>query len=313
MRPFLSGPAWAGARHNLWLSVLILLPGCGSDVPDAWGNFEATEIVISAEVGGQLLRFDALEGRRVTAGDVVAFVDTTRIALQIAEIRAQRESGRAQTDQAGAQVGALQAQLSSSEREYARILRLFDAEAATQQQLELAATQVAVLREQIRAARDLTVSSREQTGALDARMAQLEDMIQRSRVRAPRAGTVLASYVRAGELVQPGQPLFRMADLDTIVLRAYVSGADLARVTIGQRVQVRFDAGPGEIGTRPGIVTWISSSAEFTPTPIQTRDERADLVYAVKVRVPNEDGTLKIGMPGELLLVPASADDAGAR
>ena len=133
----------------------------------------------------------------------------------------------------------------------------------------------------------------------EARVAQLRDRIDRSRVVNPRAGTVLATYAREGEVVQAGRPLYRIAGLDTLVLRAYVTASQLAAVRIGQAVEVRVDGGDALVAL-PGTVSWISASAEFTPTPIQTREERGDLVYAVKIRVPNPDGALKIGMPGDV-------------
>ena len=138
--------------------------------------------------------------------------------------------------------------------------------------------------------------------ASDARVAQIAERIAKSRITAPFAGTVLATYARAGEFVQPGQPLFRLASLDTLTLRAYVTEPQLAQIKLGQRVQVTVDRGAGERLAMPGTVSWIASKAEFTPTPVQTRDERTDLVYAVKILVPNRGGTLKIGMPADVSL-----------
>jgi HlyD family secretion protein len=290
------------ARRGAVLLCVVFAAACGSDEPDAYGNFEATEVVVSAEVGGQLIRFDVAEGTPIRADVEVGLIDTIQAALQLAELRAQRSAGQAQTGQTQAQAGALEAELRSAEREHARTQRLFVAEAATAQQLDQARSRVEVLREQIRAAREQTTGSREQTGVTDARIAQLQDRLNRSRVRSPVQGTVLTTYVTAGELIRPGQPLFRIADLDTLILRAYVTGAQLSQLRLGQQVQVRFDAATGERNTLPGRLTWIASAAEFTPTPIQTRDGRGDLVYAVKVRVPNTGGVLKIGMPGDLRL-----------
>ena len=284
------------------LLLALVSSGCGSDEPDAYGNFEATEVVVSAEVGGTLVRFAAEEGSRLAAGAEAAVLDTTQIALQLAELDAQRTSSAAQTRQAGAQVGALEAQLRGAERELARTRRLHADEAATVQQLEQASTQVEVLREQLRAARQQTAGAQGQAGATDARAAQLRDRLERSRIRNPIAGTVLTTYASVGELVQPGQPLYRIADLDALVLRAYVSGDQLAGIGLGQPATVRFDSDEGETSTLQGTVTRIASEAEFTPSPIQTRDDRASLVYAIEVLVPNAGGVLKIGMPGEVEL-----------
>lgn len=293
------------------LALALLSSGCGSDEPDAYGNFEATEVVVSAEVGGTLVRFTAEEGSRLAAGAEAAALDTTQIALQLAELEAQRASSAAQTRQAGAQVGALEAQLRGAERELARTRRLHADEAATVQQLEQAVTQVEVLREQLRAARQQTAGARGQAGATDARAAQLRDRLERSTIRNPIAGTVLTTYASVGELVQPGQPLYRIADLDALVLRAYVSGDQLAEIGLGQPATVRFDSDAGETSTLPGTVTRIASEAEFTPSPIQTRDDRASLVYAIEVLVPNTGGVLKIGMPGEVEFGAGADRDGG--
>jgi HlyD family secretion protein len=293
------------ARAATFASLSLVLVGCRSDEPDAYGNFEATAVVVSAEVGGQLLDFAVTEGSGIAAGAVVGQIDTAQLALQIAELEAQRSVMQAQTGQAGAQVAALEAQLRGADLELARTRRLYDAEAATARQLDVAITQVETLRAQILAARQQTVGASEQTGGAEARIALLRDRVQRSHIRNPVTGTVLTTFVTAGESVQPGQPLYRIANLDTLEIQAYITGSQLAGVRIGQQVEVRFEGSEGgsdgSLESRPGVVTWIAAEAEFTPTPIQTRDDRADLVYAIKARVPNPDGVLKIGMPGEIV------------
>jgi HlyD family secretion protein len=278
-----------------------LLAGCRSDEPDAYGNFEAAEVVVSAEMGGQLMRLDAEEGVRLGRGAVVAQVDTVLLSLQKQEMAAQQGVAATRTTEASAQIDVLRAQLSTAEEEYARTARLYRAEAATAQQLNQAEGEVRVLRERIEAALAQSGAAREETGGAGVRIARVEEQIRRSQVVNPIAGTVLNTFAERGELVQPGQPLYQIANLDTLTLRAFVTGAQLAGVRLGQGVRVRIDRGD-ELATLPGRVTWIASEAEFTPTPIQTRDERVDQVYAVKVRVANPDGALKIGMPGELIL-----------
>jgi HlyD family secretion protein len=278
------------------------LAACRKEQPDAYGNFEAEEVVVSAELGGRLLRFAVSEGDRLTAGAEVALIDTATLTLQREEIVAQRGASRARTTEAQAQIGVLQAQLATAEREYERTRRLYRAEAATAQQLSQTGGEVRVLRERIRAAEAQIGTVREEASGTESRLAQVSEQLGKSRVINPVAGTVLTTYAEPGELVQGGTPLYRIADLDTLTLRAYVSGAQLAAVRIGGPVQVRIDAGRDQLDTLPGRLSWVASQAEFTPTPIQTADERTDQVYAVKVRVPNRGGVLKIGMPGELIL-----------
>jgi HlyD family secretion protein len=274
---------------------------CRTDAPDAYGNFEATEVRTSAELSGQLLWFDAVEGASLAQGSAVGQVDTVALALQREELLARRGAARTRTAEAVAQVAVLQAQLLTAQDEYRRTLRLFQSEAATARQLNQAEGEVRVLRERIAAARAQTAGSQEETGGAEARIEQLSDQIRRGRVVNPLAGTVLATYVEAGEFVQRGQPLYTIAALDTLTLRAYVSGAQLAAVRIGAPARVRIDGPDGEPITLPGRIVWVSSRAEFTPTPIQTRDERTDQVYAVRIRVPNPGGAVKIGMPGEVV------------
>jgi len=232
----------------------------------------------------------------------VALVDTTALALQREEITARRSASQARTGEAEAQIGVLQAQLATAERESARTRRLYHAEAATAQQLDRAEGEVRVLRERIRAAQAQTGTAREEATGAESRLAQVREQIGRSLVVNPVAGTVLATYADAGEFIAPGGPLYKIADLDTLTLRAYVSGAQLASVRVGGAVQVRIDTGRDQMATLPGRLSWVASEAEFTPTPIQTADERTDQVYAVKIRVPNRGGMLKIGMPGEVIL-----------
>jgi len=291
------------------LAVLGSAAGCADDEPDAYGTFEAIEVQVSAEVGGTLLRFEPGEGAQLAAETVVGAVDTAALALQRQELLAQQRTTRARATESTAQIDVLQAQLSTAVEEYERTLRLYRAEAATAQQLNRSEGEVRVLRERIEAARAQTGVVREETGTVQARIDQIDERIRKSRIVNPLAGTVLATYAEPGEFVQPGQPLYRIASLDTLILRAYVAEEQLARLRIGERVTVRFDAGGGELATLAGRLTWISAKAEFTPTPIQTRDERAVQVYAVKIRVPNDGGALKIGMPGEVVFADASPEE----
>ena len=312
---------------------------CNREVaPDAYGNVEAIEVVISPEAAGQLTSLSVEEGQKLAAGAVVGAVDSTQLGLQRNQLAAQREAAvsrvgevdrqvqvfTAQRDAAQAlreaalaQRGALASQLEVARRAHERTQRLFAQQAATSQQLDQVERDDRVLQDQIRAqdqqieaqgrqvaaqaAQIAAAGAQRQTAlrqvtAAEAQVAQLDDRLRRSTVTNPSAGTVLVTYARAGEMVQPGQPLYKIANLDEVDVRAYVTEPQLAAVRIGQQARVTVDAGDTR-QTLTGTVSWVSAQAEFTPTPIQTRDERADLVYAIKIRVANTDGRLKIGMP----------------
>jgi len=281
--------------------VLLAVGGCRhAETPDAYGNFEATETVVSAEVPGALLWFTPTEGQQVAPGTLLGVIDTAQLALERAQARAQSAAVQSRVSESGRQIQVLAVQRDFAKRAYERTQRLFVEHAATAQQLDQTEGEYRTLGERIAAARVQQQSAAGDARASDARVAQLTEQISRSRVMAPLAGTVLASYARKGEFVQPGQPLFRLANLDSLDLRAFVTEPQLTQLKIGARVQVSVDREKSDRLTVPGTVTWIASKAEFTPTPVQTRDERADLVYAVKIRVANRGGALKIGMPADV-------------
>lgn len=295
-------------RH-LMRTILLLalaLPACREAAPDASGNFEATEVTLAAESAGRLLALTPREGDAVAAGAVVGVVDTIAVGLQRAEAEARLAAATARLPQLGAAVAALETQREVAQRELERTRRLLVAQAATSSQGDRAERDARVLADEARGARAARAAAEREVAALRAHVAQLDDRLARSRVTSPLTGTVLARYAEPGEYVQPGAPLLKVAALDTLVLRAYVDGATLPRVRIGAPVEVRADDGQGGLAAYAGRVEWVASSVEFTPTPIQTRDERTTQVYAVKVRVANPGGRLKIGMPGELVL-PAAA------
>jgi HlyD family secretion protein len=289
-------------------TVLTALAACREDTVDAYGNFEATEVTVAAEVGGRLLWFALEEGDRVAKDSVVGLVDTVPLVLERQQQVARRAAAVARTRESGANIGALEVQRSIADRELARTQRLLKQSAATAQQGDQAEHDARVVREQLAGARAARGSAQHEVAAIDAEIASIDDKLARSRVSSPLTGTVLARYVERGEFVQAGQPLFKLASLDSLTFRAYVSNAQLTRLKLGQQVQVGVDRADS-IATMPGRVTWIASAAEFTPTPIQTRDERADQVYAVKVAVANPDGRLRIGMPGELTIARGGASD----
>ena len=288
------------------LTVLSVLSGCRKDKVDAYGNFEATEVTVAAEVGGRLLAFALEEGDRLTRDTVVGVVDTIPLVLERQSLVAQRMAATARTREADANIAALEVQQSIADRELARTERLLKQSAATAQQGDKAEHDARLAHEQLAGARAARGSAHQDVAALEAPVASIDEKL--ARIRAPLAGTVLARYVEPGEFVQPGQPLFKLASLDSLTFRAYVSNTQLTRLKLGQQVQVGVDRADS-IATMPGRVTWIASAAEFTPTPIQTRDERADQVYAVKITVANADGRLRIGMPGELTIASDVAHD----
>jgi len=282
--------------------------GCRrSPEPDAYGNVEATEVVVGAETGGQLLAFGVHEGNQLAAGETVAVVDTTALVLQLRQAEAQRVAATARSSEVAHQIGVLEAQRGIAQRSYERTQRLYAQQAATAQQVDQTERDYETLVRQIGATGAQRAAAAADAAAADARAAQIRDQIHKARVRNPVAGTVLTTYARAGEFVQVGQPLYKIADLDTLELRAYVTEPQLARLRIGQHAAVSVDAGGGARRVLDGTVSWISSQAEFTPTPIQTRDERANLVYALKIRVPNPDGILKIGMPADVRLATVAS------
>jgi HlyD family secretion protein len=289
------------AKRGTCFCLLLVATACGNaSTPDAYGNFEAREVVVSAQASGQLRWFTPVEGVKLAGGAIVGLVDTTQLDLERAQDVAQRAATEARVTAASGQVGIYESQLAVARRALERTRRLFDQKAATAQQLDQAERDYRTLVAQIDAARAQRQSVAREVTASTAKVAQIHDRISKSQVANPEAGTVLATYARAGEVVQPGQPLYRIANLDTLILRAYVAEKQLASLKLGQQVQVHVDRGDGTQLTMPGVVSWVSAKAEFTPTPVQTRDERADLVYAVKVNVANPRGMLKIGMPADM-------------
>lgn len=283
------------------LAIGLLAAACSREPePDAYGNFEAVEVVVSAEASGRLLSFAAREGARLDEGAVVGTIDTATAALERAQAVAQRDAIASRAVEADRQIAVLMAQRDVARRSYERTRRLHAQQAATAQQLDQAEREYRVLERQIAAMRAQRGTAVREAEAGDVRVAQMEDQIAKGSVVNPRSGVVIASHVEPGEMVGTGQPLYRIASLDTLELRAYISGQQLGTVRVGAPAEVTVDTGADARATLPGEVSWIASEAEFTPTPIQTRDERADLVYAVKIRVVNAGGIAKIGMPADV-------------
>ena len=293
-------------RSNSARLVLVLAlfsAACKKEVTaDSYGNFEAEETVVAAETSGQLHEFSPVEGQTLAANSAVGQVDTIQLALDRDQLLTQRSGIADHRKAAVLQLRTLEVQFDIAQRSKARIDRLFAQQAATAQQHDQMERDVRVLTEQIAGAQVGIESVASDLATLNARIASVTDRIRRATIVSPIGGTVLATYVRTGEFIQQGQQLYRIANLDTLTLRAYVTGTQLASFRIGQQLQVNIDGADKTLRHYPGTVTWVSSRAEFTPTPVQTRDDRGDLVYAVKVRVANADGSLKIGMPADLSL-----------
>ena len=302
---------------------------------DATGTFEAKEIIVSSEAMGKILSFEAEEGDELKEGEEVVKIETQTIDLQkeqvIATINAIEEKKTSpdpqilvleqQLQSHGTQVSSLRKQLEVLQKEQARINRMYAAEAATQRQKDEMDGKVEVLQKQIQATESqrsviqAQIQSAKETAALmnkginsekqplQKKVKQLNDQIRRTSIVNPVKGKILTKYAYEGELATIGKPLYKLADLSEMTLRAFITGDQLSKVAIGQEIPVYVDINAEEYKTYTGKVSWISSQAEFTPKSIQTKDERANLVYAIKLKVPN-DGFLKIGMYGELQLEP---------
>lgn len=287
------------------LSGLIALCACGSnnDDMDASGTFEATEIIVSAEANGKIERLDIEEGASVTANQKLGYIDTVQLFLQKEQILRNIRSVESNRPDINKQIAATQQQIATAQVEQRRIINLLKSNAANQKQLDDINGQIAVLEKQLKAQESTlqnnSNSITEQSSALEIQAALVEDQLKKCYISSPIDGTILAKYAEAGELANMGKPLFKVADIGNMFLRAYITSAQLSEVKVGQKVTVISDYGDEKRTEYAGIVTWISSQSEFTPKTILTKDERANLVYAVKIAVKN-DGYIKIGMYGEV-------------
>jgi HlyD family secretion protein len=281
------------------LPALIMLSCSGQeDEADAFGNFEADEVIVSAESQGRILAFIPEEGSSLVRGEVSVVIDTTQLFLKKLQLESGRSSLDARIRTLIAQVRASRVQLENLEREKKRVDKMAEGGAATSKQQDDMDGQIALLEAQIKATESQEASVHAERRTLEVQIRQVEDQLDRCSVRNPMNGIMLTRYKHEGEMAVPGQALYKMADLDELILRAYVSGNQLSAVKVGEMVKVSYDSPEGLVETT-GTVSWVSSRAEFTPKIIQTREERVNLVYAVKVLVTN-NGSLKIGMPGEM-------------
>ena len=287
--------------------VALMMAACGGNEKayDATGTFEATETTVYAEQSGALLTFSVNEGDHIEAGKEVGLIDTTQTWLKIRQLDATKEVYQSQKPDMERQIAATRQQLSKAQQDEQRYRELVADGAAPSKMLDDASSQVKVLQKQLDAQiSSLSTSTRsldKQTVAANVQIEQLRDMLRKCHIVTPTKGTVLEKYVERGEFVVIGKPLFKIADTEQMFMRAYVTSAQLQNIKIGQKVKVFADYGDGQKKAYDGTVSWISSRSEFTPKTILTDDERADLVYAVKVAIKN-DGYVKIGMYGEVVL-----------
>ena len=305
----------------LGLATVMLLGACGNGKPDydASGNFEADEVIVSAEQNGEILNFSVNEGDQLTEGQIVGQIDVTIPTLQKEQIQASINALKAkthdplpQTELVQRQLVVQEAQLQQQYHERKRTENLVKSDAATRKQLDDINAQIdqlekqlAVTRQQIKlnnsntSTQNRTILSEQ--APLEKSLAQFAEQIRKGQIINPINGVVLSRYALKGEMAATGKPLYKIANIDTLYLKAYVTGATLPSIKLGQQVQVRIDQGKKDYKSYTGQITWISGKSEFTPKTIQTKNERANLVYAIKVRVKN-DGYLKIGMYGEMLI-----------
>ena len=290
--------------HLLILPVLLLTAcGNGNNGSDAYGNFEATEVTISSQGNGELISFRPDEGDNLKAGDTVGQIDTLQLYYKKAQLKAAIQALYAKTINIPTQVNVLNEKLNVLNVDKNRIVSMLKDSAATQKQFDDIQGQIEITQKDLAATRErLGVTNQglvSEVKPLNAQIDQIEDQIRRCSIVNPVNGTVLAKYAEQNEITGSGKPLYKIADLTVLYLRAYVAGDQLDDIKIGQKVKVLIDKDKDSFHTYDGEITWISGKSEFTPKIVQTKEERVNLVYAIKVKVAN-DGKIKIGMPGEV-------------
>lgn len=270
---------------------------------DASGSFEATEIVVSAEANGKIMAFDVEEGDLLRAGQQVGYIDSVQLYLTKMQLVQNKKAILAGKPDIKVQLESLQKDLDNAVSDKQRIENLVKGNVASQKQLDDAKSRIAILESRIAATKSTltttTASINEQSGTVEIQLAQIEDQLHKCRIINPIGGTVLAKYAEKDEMAGTGKPLYKIADLNEIILRVYISANQLPQVRLNQKVKVHTDDGSGGFREDEGVITWISDKAEFTPKTVQTKAERANMVYAIKIKVKN-DGTYKIGMYGEI-------------
>jgi Multidrug resistance efflux pump len=287
---------------------IIVLTAChrGKYNYDASGTFNATEITVSAEATGRIMQLNIEEGSKVEAGYESGYIDTTQLYLNRVQLQHNLHSAYSRKQDVPKQVAALQQQIQTQKRELVRVERLIAANAANQKQADDINAGIAVLEKQLTAQltslKSGNIAIDSESEAIVNGISQIEYQIEKSKIISPINGTVLTKYAQAGEFAAVGKPLFKVADLDNMELRAYITSGQLSQIKLGQKVKVYADYEDKESRPYDGVVSWVAEKAEFTPKTIQTRDERANLVYAIKIAVKN-DGMLKIGMYADVKFV----------
>ncbi|TQO39011.1 HlyD family secretion protein [Arenibacter algicola] len=291
---------------SLLMSLLGSCTGNG-DKADGYGNFEATEITISAEANGKILFLDAEEGNVLAQNEVVGVIDTVQLSLKRDQLLASKNTIFSKSRNVLSQREVLKEQLKVAQNDKSRVENLLQAKAATAKQLDDINGQINIIKEQIKSVETRNSPIINEIKSIDIQIRQIEDQIHKSVIQNPVKGTVLVKYAEPNEITAFGKPLYKIANLEDMILRVYISENQLSELKIGQEVSVKIDAGE-EMKSYPGVVSWIAESAEFTPKIIQTKEERVNLVYAVKVKVRN-DGSLKIGMPAEMWIATKTNEE----
>ena len=289
-----------GYKLLVGIALIGTITSCNSssDRADAYGNFEAKEVIISAEAMGKVLSFTLEEGDQLAKDKAVGLIDTIDLHLNKQQLLANKSGITAKSANVLSQIAVLRTQLKTAQSEQERVFNMYKNEAATQRQLDEVNGKVDVLKAQIKSVETQNAPIVSELSVLDAQLNRLDEQLSKSIITNPIEGTVLVKYTEEQEIVSFGKPLYKIANLDELELKVYISETQLAEVKIGQTVRVSIDGKEG-MTTYDGNISWISAEAEFTPKIIQTKEERVNLVYAMKIIVKN-DGALKIGMPAEV-------------
>lgn len=290
-------------KNTLLIIISALFFACAEEerLTDATGVFEATEIIVSAENSGKILSLDIQDGDKLNKGALVGLIDTTQLHLKKLQLLASKKTVEANKPDTQAQIEATKREIAKQEKEKERVIKLLEGDVATQKQLDDIEAAIAILEARLHSHKSTLSNSVNavyaQSNTINIQVAQIEDQLAKCKITSPINGTVLVKYAEQGEIAVMGKAMFKVADMQNMILRAYVSADQLAKIKIGEEVKVLAEFGKSDNREYNGKIAWISSKSEFTPKTIQTQDERANLVYAVKVAVKN-DGFLKIGMYG---------------